>query len=104
MKKSKIIFWSAINSLGTVIYILLIALFITSAQSLFGKINSFWGPLAMLLLFVVSATITGLLVLGRPIWLYLNNGKIEAVKLLFYTVGWLVSITLIIFILLFLIK
>ncbi len=50
-------------------------------------------PTALLLVFIVSATITGLLVLGRPIYLYLNNLRSEAVKLLIYTVIFLLVIT-----------
>jgi len=33
------------------------------------------GPIAFLLLFVVSAAITGFLVLGQPVMLYVDNKK-----------------------------
>jgi len=104
MKQSKIIFWSAINSIGTAIYISLIAWLMFNGEKIFGQATNFWMPVALLLLFVVSATITGLLVLGRPAYLYLNGAKTEAIKLLFYTIGWLLLITVIVFISLLLIK
>ena len=44
----------------------------------------------MLLLFVVSATITDLLVLGKPIYLYLEGKKKEAFTLLIATLVWLI--------------
>jgi hypothetical protein len=44
----------------------------------------------MLLLFIISASVTGLLVLGKPIHLYLSGLKKEAFVLLFATTGWLV--------------
>ena len=47
-------------------------------------------PIFMLLLLIVSATITGLLVLGKPIYLYFNGQKKEALVLLFATLAWLV--------------
>ncbi len=68
-----------------------------NAGSIFGQIKSFWGPAALLLLFVLSATIVGALVLGRPIYIYLNGQKAEAIKLLAYTIGCLFIITIITF-------
>ncbi|MFA4937084.1 MAG: hypothetical protein WC575_02215 [Patescibacteria group bacterium] len=55
--------------------------------------NTLLGPVAFLLLFVVSATIVGLLVLGKPVTLFLEGFKKEAVRLLFYTVICLIVIT-----------
>jgi len=52
------------------------------------------APAVMLILLVISATITGMLVLGKPILLYLENKKIEAIKMLSYTVGWLAIIAM----------
>ncbi len=104
MENKKILEHSLLNSLGVFIYVLAIALFFNNANKIFGNTPSFWAPLAMLLLFIVSATITGLLVFGRPIWLYLGGQKKEALKMLFYTVGWLTLITVMAFIALAVIK
>ena len=98
MKNSKLITYSFIHAAGVVIYTAAIAWFLFNAESLFGQISNFAGPLAMLLLLVISATITGLLVLGKPVLLYLDNAKKEALIMLFYTIGWLALMTVIVFI------
>jgi hypothetical protein len=67
-----------------------------NGAELFGKTATFWVPVAMLLLFVLSATVVGALVLGRPIYFYLNGQKSDAIKLLLYTVCWLFIFTLIV--------
>ncbi len=105
MQKSKILFWSVINSLGTLAYIVLVALFFSNAERLFGnKPDNILAPIAMLMLFILSATITGGLVLGRPIYLYLNGFKSEAVRLLIYTVICLLIITVAVFLAFILVK
>jgi hypothetical protein len=73
-----------------------------NGEKFFGKEDNFWMPVALLLLFVVSATIVGALVLGRPAYMYFNGQKQEAVRLLVYTVAWLVLITVLFFTVLFL--
>jgi len=42
--------------------------------------NEFWGPIAMLLLLVLSAAVVGLLVFGRPAYLLIKGRTDEAVK------------------------
>lgn len=74
----------------------MVALLTSNAESIFGKMTNFWGPVVLLLLFVLSATIVGSLVLGRPIYLYLNGSKPDAIRLLFYTIGWLFVIIVIV--------
>lgn len=84
------------NALGTVVYVTLVATFMQNGEKIFGKVeDNFFGPVVFLLLFVLSATITASLVLGKPLLMYLNGQKNEAVRLFFYTVGWLVLATLI---------
>ena len=104
MKNSKLVYYSFLHSLGTLIYVALVVVILYNGQNIFGKQMNYLGALAMLLLFVLSAIIVGLFVLGRPILLYLDNQKKEAIKLLFYTVGWLFLFTMITFITLLLIK
>ena len=86
---------SFINALGTVIYVMIVALIMTSAEKAPDETKSFIIPIAMLLLFLTSATITSSLVLGKPIMLYIDNQKQDAVKLFLYTVSWLIAFTLI---------
>ena len=96
---NKIIKRAPIDSLGTAAYIILIVLLIFSLQGLFSeKEDIIIIPVAMLLLFVSSAAITGFLVFGKPVMLYIDGKKKEAVSLLAYTLGILFLITLISFI------
>lgn len=88
------------NAVGTAAYIILIVGFIFSLKQFPEPKDAFIIPVAMLLLFVCSAAITGLLVLGKPVMLYLDGKKKEAVSLLGYTLGILVLFTLAAFILL----
>lgn len=85
---------------SVLLYVTLIAWLLFNSQNLFGTAPSFLIPLFVLLLFVVSAAITGLLVLGKPIQLYLNGLKKEAVVLLLATLAWLVIYTAIVIIVL----
>ncbi|HRY63700.1 MAG TPA: hypothetical protein P5267_03825, partial [Patescibacteria group bacterium] len=78
-----------IDALGVAIYVVIVALIMQNGEKIFGKMSTIIGPVAFLLLFVVSAAITGALTLGRPVMLYLDNKKAEAVKLFIGTIGWL---------------
>jgi hypothetical protein len=98
MKNSKLIAIGFLNAFGVSLYVTIVALILRNGEKIFGKMDNFLSPVAFLLLFVLSAAITGTLTLGRPIWLYLDNRKLEAVKLFFYTLGWLFAITLTVFI------
>ena len=103
MKKSDYILRSFINAGGTFAYVTAIALFFSHIQNIFdsNKPDNFLAPVLILLLFIISALVTGLLVLGKPINLYMSGAKREAFVLLFATLGWLVIfILLIVFILL----
>lgn len=98
---NKLITRALVDSLGTLLYIILIVLFLFSLQRFSSQPdNNILIPIAMLLLFVSSAAITGFLVFGKPIMLYLDGKKKEAVSLLSYTIGILVLITIIAFIVL----
>jgi hypothetical protein len=89
MKKSDYILKSLLSAAGVFVYVAAVAWLGFNSQAIFGKQINFLMPLFMLLLFVVSAAITGLLVLGKPIYLYLNGRKKEAITLLFATLTWL---------------
>ncbi|MEK9183654.1 MAG: hypothetical protein AAB890_01090 [Patescibacteria group bacterium] len=60
----------------------------------FQSVPEFFAPIIMLLLLVLSASIMGVLVFGRPILLYLDNQKKDALTMLFYTLGCLAVIFL----------
>lgn len=85
MNKQKIWLWSAVNAMGVFFYVMLVVWVITNGEKIFGQMQNFWGPVAFLLLFVFSALVCGILVCGRPIYLWFDNAKKEAVKMLLFT-------------------
>jgi len=85
MDNKKLIYYGEAHSLGVLAYVSLLVLFLNNAQKLFGKNDNVMTGVIMLLIFILSALITGSLVLGRPIMFCLDGKKTEAVKLLFYT-------------------
>ena len=90
-----------IDAILTTLYIILVASFMYFLQSFLPKeTNTLFIPIAMLLLFVFSAGLTGMLVFGKPVMLYLDGKKKEAVSLIGYTLGFLFVLTLIAFVLL----
>ena len=94
----KVIQRALIDSLGTAAYIVLVVLFIFSFQIFSEKKDVIIIPISKLLLFVSSAAITGFLVFGKPVMLYVDGKKREAVSLLGYTLVMLFLITLVSFI------
>lgn len=84
------------------LYIVGVAYLMFNGEAIFGQVKSFLIPVAMLLLFVFSASITSLLFFGRPILLYLAGFKKEGVRLVFYTLGFLFAITACVFLVLLL--
>lgn len=96
----KIIRRALIDAIGTVVYVILVALFMSSIQDFAPQEDTVLAIASILLLFVCSAAITGFLVFGKPIMLYIDEKKREAVSLLGYTIGLLLLLTLLIFILL----
>jgi len=89
MKKLSNPFISFISATLVFLYIFGIAFLISNGEKFFGEEETFLIPVFMLLLFIISACITGGLVLGRPILLFLNGQKKESLTLFFYTLGWL---------------
>ncbi len=104
MKNSKLFLRGILNSLGVIAYVFLLVLVMNSAQDIFKAENELIAPMIFLILFVFSALITGALILGRPITLYLNGAKKEGLKLLFYTGISLFILLAIAFVVLFLTK
>lgn len=95
---NKIIKRALLNAMGTAVYILLVVSFIFSLQKFSSKPDNIIIPIAMLMLFVCSAAITGFLVFGKPVMLYIDGKKREAVSLLSYTIGTLFLLTVLSFI------
>ena len=85
MKNSKLMMLAFLNSLGVAVYVFLVSLVMNNGSKIFGEKDTAITPIAVLLLFVLSALVTSGLVLGRPVMLYLDGQKKEGVKLLVYT-------------------
>lgn len=81
--------FSLIHSFGVLAYIALVVTFMQNAEKIFGQEDKPIGAIVFLLLFVMSATIVGGLVLAKPVMLYIDGDKKSAVKMFIYTVGWL---------------
>jgi len=96
MKKSQYILNSFLSALGVLGYVCLIGWLLFNGENIFGKQDSFIMPILLLLLLIISASITGLLVLGKPIHLYLNGLKKQGITLFLVTLGWLAIFSLVI--------
>lgn len=86
---NNIISRSFLNALAAACYIAGIATLMQNGERVFGEMHKTTGPIAFLMLFVVSAGITGGLIVGKPLLLYFDNQKNAAVKMFIYTLGWL---------------
>lgn len=81
------------NALLAFGYILCIAVFFNlGVEKMFQNVPDFFGPIIMLTLLVLSAALMAVLVFGKPVLLYLDNQKKDAVTMLFYTLGCLAAI------------
>jgi hypothetical protein len=99
--KNNILQLAGLHALATATYVSLVASFLFYAPKLIvGKTaeDTVFMPIAMLMLLVVSAAITGSLVFGRSILWYLDGKKKDAVSLLLSTLGALFIITVVAFI------
>jgi hypothetical protein len=94
MLDKKVVKLALFHAVGITAYISLVAALMFNGERFFGDEKSFLIPVAMLLLFVMSAAITGGLTFGRSLLWYLDGRKKEAVLLAIYIVGWLFIFTL----------
>jgi hypothetical protein len=86
--KNPIVKYAFVDAILTALYIVLIALFLAfMPKNLLEEGPKLFAPILMLSLLVFSASITGSLVLGRPILWYLDGKKKEAVQLFVYTLA-----------------
>ena len=86
---NKLIQRSLLNALGVTAYVGVVATIMQNGEKIFGNVNQSLAPIAILTLFVLSAAVTGGLVIGNPVLMYLNNQKSDAIKLFIYTLCWL---------------
>ena len=77
---------------ATFVYVVLVVALLSNGERFFGQQeDEFLIPIFMLLLFLISATITSVLVLGKPVMLYHAGDKKGAFTFLFATIGWLAA-------------
>lgn len=86
MENKQLAKWGFVHSLGVVVYTLLVALVMQYGDHLFGKTDTIFSVSIFLTLLILSVAVVGSLIVGKPIMLYLDGKKKEAVKLLGYTV------------------
>jgi len=92
MEIRKIVTRSLLHALGAGIYIMLVALFMSNVEHIFGKGNQILSMMAFLLLFVISASVMGLLIFGKPVMLFIEGQKKPAISLALYTIGFAILI------------
>ncbi|MBI2448159.1 hypothetical protein HYV44_01180 [Candidatus Microgenomates bacterium] len=90
MQKKNLVLQSFLNALLAVVYISLVALLMSNGEALFGQGDDMTmvGPMMILLILVLSASIMGSLFFAKPVMLYLDGKKKEAVRMLSFTIGW----------------
>ncbi|PIZ43765.1 hypothetical protein COY33_00940 [candidate division WWE3 bacterium CG_4_10_14_0_2_um_filter_42_7] len=84
------LFISFLQASGLVSYCLLIGTFVFNSEGIFGKMTNSAGPALFLILFVTSALISALIVLGYPIYIFFDKKQVgESLKLIGLTTFWL---------------
>ena len=97
MNKNNLIKRAFINAFGVIAYISVFAFAINNLEKLFESKQDTWlSPVLFLSVFIVSACVTGSLVLLKPILLYIEGQKKEAVNLFLYTIGFIALMAIII--------
>ncbi len=71
-----------LHAVAAALYVATVASFLFYAPKSFGPANTVLVPIVLLLLFVFSAALTGILIFGRPILWYLDGRKKESLFLL----------------------
>ena len=79
-----------LQATGLVTYLCLLSLFFTFVTPNFSKTTAaFYQPIVILLIFVLSAVVTSMTVLGRAGFLFWEKRYKEAITLIGWTVGWI---------------
>jgi len=104
MRKISLPFLAFLQATGLVVYIGLVSLIFLYGNQIFGRMNNYSGPILFLLIFVFSAVICSILVLGRAGFLFWEKRYKEAFPLFFGTIGWILFYLILVFLLVFLTK
>ncbi|MBF8267252.1 MAG: hypothetical protein HW388_760 [Dehalococcoidia bacterium] len=96
MSRKRIVLLGLAQAMGVFLYVILVVLFINNLDRIAGlppeneQTNSSMQAVGILLLFIISACVSGALVLGYPAILALRQRIREASLLVASTVAWLV--------------
>lgn len=82
---------------GVLVYVGLVALFMTGLTANFDGVPQATGVLFMLLLLCFSAATVGTLIFGRPVYLLLDKRLKQAATQLLLILGWLLVFFVVIF-------
>jgi len=96
MKTMNVYLRSFLHALTTAIYVFLVAWLMSSGEKFFGNTPAIFAATSVLLLFTVSAAITGYLIAGKAILMYWDGLKKEAIKMFYLTISWLVLLAVLI--------
>jgi hypothetical protein len=87
---------AAANAVATAVYVGVVGGFISYAGRIkLGQAHPTLIPIAMLMLLVFSAAVTGVLIFGKPALWYLDGRKQEALALLLCTLGIFFALTIV---------
>lgn len=95
MSSNRIVLVGLAQALGTALYVSLVVLLMRGVERALRSAgpepqgDTYWGMVTFLLLFVVSACVTGAMVLGYPATLVFRQRVRDAVLLVGATLGWL---------------
>jgi hypothetical protein len=78
-----------LQALGVTAYCGLVGMIFWRGNEIFGKDPNYAGPVAFLILFIVSALICASIVFYQPYKLFFENKKKEAIDLVIATTLWL---------------
>ena len=99
MFDKKIIKQSLACATAALLYIVLVATFMSNVGKIVGQQDkSALAPIGFLLLLVVSAATMGLLIFGKPVMLYMDGKKRESVAMVVGTIACLAVFTVLLFI------
>jgi len=94
-----------LQALGLTLYCSLVSILFWQGNKLFGNVPNYMGPFLALVIFTTSALISALITLGYPFLLFWEKKQTrEALRLVCYTVCWLIVIALLILSILLIIK
>ena len=89
-KDEYFLFLSFLQATGLVLYSSLVGIIFWKGNEWFPNMNPYLGPLLMLVIFVASALICGMIVFAYPLKKFFDDKKIlESLKIVAYTSVWM---------------